>query len=75
MERAVAFKRDLLTVDCVCIIFELGESLVEIDEDMEGYAEVEAEMVAALALPKDWFAPVIQPPFATNHTQIFPRHC
>jgi hypothetical protein len=71
--RATAFKRDLLTVDLICIAFETETRLVEINEEMPGYLLVEQAMEQAFDLAPEWKLVVMFPPFETKPTLIYER--
>lgn len=71
--RIFTFKRDLMTVDLMCLAFETSSAAVEIDEDMAGYGEVEAEMEQRLSIEPDWKLRVMFPAFAPNMEAIFER--
>jgi hypothetical protein len=66
-----AFKRDLYTVDLLCLVVATPAGIVEIDEDMQGYPEVEAALCARLGIGPDWRGMVLFPPFAANPTSLF----
>lgn len=70
----VAYKRDLLTVDLICVGFRLRshENLIEVDEEMTGYDNLITEMTSQFALPADWPCEVMFPAFATNMTTVWP---
>ena len=75
---AKAYKRDLLTVDRVCIAFEkaTGEWF-EINEDMKGWLALLPEMKINLEgfLPmEEWLGNVTLPPFQTNEIEIYRRN-
>ncbi len=64
-----AFKRDLFSVDLICIGFRVDTegTFYEIDEEMSGYNDV----VKFLEMPfdginVDWFSEVAHPAFETN---------
>ncbi|MET0250997.1 MAG: hypothetical protein ABW203_02360 [Novosphingobium sp.] len=73
IERIVAYKRDLFTYDLLCLLIQTTAGIVEIHEDMEGYATVEAAMADALQLGSEWKLAVLFPAFAGNPTTIFAR--
>ncbi|WP_419804547.1 hypothetical protein [Terriglobus sp.] len=78
VERVTAFKRDLYTVDMLCLLILLGEdqAIFELNEQMEGYNEFVAAMDIALpgAMPwAQWFMAVAFPAFATNPLCIYRR--
>jgi hypothetical protein len=72
----VAFKRDMLTTDLVCLEFRYvdaaGTSMhVEINKDMLGFEQVIAALQREmLGFDKGWRAKVVNPPFAQNETVI-----
>ena len=68
----VAFKRDHMTVDLVCVAFELSNGLMrELDEDMVGYRELADQLPAKFSLDPSWEERVVLPPFATNWTVLW----
>jgi hypothetical protein len=72
LQRIIAFKRDLLTTDLICIAFELTDRAVEVDEKMEGYNSTLEGMTAHFPrLNHQWLSSVAFPPFATNLTTIW----
>jgi hypothetical protein len=77
VHRLTVFKRDLLTVDSICLRVDLvDDRWIELDEEMKGWdAFVEA---LPLHLPgckhlDEWFSQVAFPPFAPNATEIYQR--
>jgi len=77
VHRVMAFKRDYLTVDCICLVFAATEEqLLEIDEEMGGWDEFTQELPKHLpgSIPwAEWFMAVAFPAFATNATEIYSR--
>lgn len=75
--RAVAFKRDLGTVDCICLFFARADGTgIELDEEMAGWSRlIEAlpQYLPGCAAWSNWFAGVAFPAFATSETEIFVR--
>ena len=72
-----AFKRDMFTVDCICLVFvkKSGEA-VEVDEDMARWQLFVDELPRRLPGCKsmgDWYSEVAFPPFETNMTKIYDR--
>src|SRR5437762_801327 len=52
---AIAFKRDLLVVDCVCLLLAHDNGTgIEVDEEMEGWAELTQALPAHLPGCKAW---------------------
>jgi len=66
-----AFKRDLLTMDVICLLVSSHDSAAEVNEDDSGYGELEQEMARRLDISPEWKLAVIAPPFETNATEIF----
>ena len=71
--RTTAFKRDLLTVDLLCLLLGTTEGPVEVNEEMPGYPAFEDQMHNALEINVEWKLQVLFPAFATNATAIFDR--
>jgi hypothetical protein len=72
-----AFKRDLLTTDCVCLLFAMSdEKGIELDEEMKGWTELLEAMPNYLPGCKqmsEWLFSVTSPAFAINATEIYSR--
>jgi hypothetical protein len=77
VSRATAFKRDLYSVDCVCVRFDrFGGNGVEVDEDMAGWLRLLEALPQHLGDCKphaEWFSSVALPPFAQNPKEIYLR--
>jgi hypothetical protein len=43
------FKRDLFSVDCICLAFETTEGWIEVNEDMQGWGDFLAMVESSLA--------------------------
>lgn len=75
--RATAYKRDLFSVDLVCLLFESADGRwIEVDEELAGWHELLETLPRALpgALDADrLLRAVVQPPFATNETLVYAR--
>ncbi len=75
--RAIAFKRDLITVDCICVQFTAGDGrTLEANEEMEGWESFINSMPEYLPGSKVWsecFSQVAFPAFTTNETVVFER--
>jgi len=72
IEKVHAFKRDLVTVDCICLAFTSRDGIIEIAEDTEGYSEVLERLEKHLGVTPEWMLTVMFPPFEPNLTQIYP---
>jgi len=76
VRRVIAFKRDLLTTDCVCVTFELPGQALEIDEEMPGWQRVvdNLERFFPGARPyAEWWPHVVRSPLDARETLIFER--
>jgi hypothetical protein len=75
--RVVAFKRDCLTVDCICLAIATTDgTTAEVNEEMEGWETLTEALPNYLDGSKDWsecFSRVAFPAFAINETVIFER--
>jgi hypothetical protein len=75
--KAHAFKRDLFSIDCICIFLSRADdSGVELDEYMQGWEEFIDSLPKYLTgcqTMEKWFPKVAHPAFATNLTVIFSR--
>jgi hypothetical protein len=75
--RVVAFKRDWLTLDCVCLAIATTDgTTTEVNEEMEGREALTDALPKYLPGSKLWsecFSQVAFPAFATNETVIFER--
>jgi hypothetical protein len=75
--RVVAFKRDMFTVDCICLQFATADgTATEVNEEMAGWEALTAAIPEHLPGSKVWnecFSKVAFPAFATNETVIFER--
>jgi hypothetical protein len=75
--RATVFKRDLFSVDCLCLCFgRVDGTALEIDEEMAGWNSLMEALPQYLPGCKpfsEWFLPVAFPAFAANPTEIFLR--
>jgi hypothetical protein len=76
IDRAVAFKRDLLTTDLICLSFEAHGQSVEVDDESTGWSGLLThlpERLPGALTGKALLAMVMQPPFAENRTVVFER--
>ena len=77
VEKIVAFKRDLLSADCICLFLSRADnSGLELDEDMKGWCEFTEAMPKHLPTCKplqDWIFDIATPAFATNLTELYSR--
>ena len=77
IDRLTVFKRDLFTVDLICLCADFaGDKEIELDEDMPGWnalIDVLPTHLLGCKQREDWFATVAYPPFAPNPTEIYRR--
>jgi|GraSoiStandDraft_55_1057291.scaffolds.fasta_scaffold155209_1 hypothetical protein len=75
--RAIAFKRDLGTVDCICLFLaRAGGTGIELNEEMARWNSLMEALPQALPGCKpwsEWFSVVAFPAFATNETEVYAR--
>lgn len=75
--RATAFKRDLLTVDCICLYLARADGTgVEVDEEMarwSSFVEALPQHLPGCKPWSKWFSSVAFPAFATNETKVYDR--
>jgi len=75
--RATAFKRDLLTVDLICLAFELaGGKAIELHEELAGWDSFVHALPSYLpGVPayESWWRGVAVPAFKPNETILFDR--
>lgn len=77
VQRAVAFKRDLFTVDCICVSFARADgTTIEVNEEMarwRRFVESIPEHLPDCKPWSDWFSIVAFPPFAPSETVLYER--
>lgn len=75
--KVTAFKRDLLTVDLICVALDYeGDSStqhLELNEEMDGFAHLLSQLERTPDFLTDWRNKVALPPFATNATVLWER--
>jgi hypothetical protein len=72
----VAFKRDVFTVDLICLAFNTADRVCEINEEMIGYKALVKHLPTFLPgclQHDDWFQRVAFPAFVPNATEIYSR--
>ena len=77
IEAVYAFKRDLFSVDLICLSFKKSakEEYYEINEDMVGYHDlIEAMPTHLPGFNGEWFSTVAFPAFKTNQQVIWRRN-
>jgi hypothetical protein len=68
IQRVVAYKRDLITTDLICLELESGAGQrTLIHEEVIGFWEVVNEMEKRLGVfPENWRERIMKPPFQSN---------
>jgi hypothetical protein len=66
-----AFKRDAYTHDCVCLLLALPEAVIEIREDMEGFAALCEAMERRFNLSPAWYLDITTPVFETMPRDLY----
>lgn len=72
-----AFKRDLFTVDMICLAIGCCDFAIEVNEEMAGWQDFVQKLPDNLPGCKsfpEWFLEVAFPAFETNTTVIFKRN-
>jgi hypothetical protein len=70
----IAYKRDCITVDLICMAIEDELRAIEINEEDAGWEEFirAAEVNLPGSVPVDiWWPAVSQPPFSTSQTTLY----
>jgi hypothetical protein len=74
IEKTEAYKEDLMTTDMVCLDIVLTESVISINEEVNGYEYFIKELEKQFqSIEKGWEWKLIQPPFAKNHMLLFTK--
>lgn len=76
VRRVIAYKRDMLGYDLVCLRIEVDGEPLEIDEDALGWGEVLEQLPRSLpgaADVKALYPKIVQPAFEPNEMLVFSR--
>ena len=76
VDRITTFKLDLLTTDCICLLFEgrFDVSPYQIHEEMVGYDQIFEPLRDAFpSISDSWYFDVMTPAFETKETILFDR--
>jgi hypothetical protein len=74
ISRIQTYKLDLLTTDCICLLFGVGsaEQPVQISEEWKGFSDLVVCLPQAFpSIPGSWYAEAMTPPFETNLTVLY----
>lgn len=73
VQKIRTYKRDLGTVDEICLLFETASVHFEIWESIGGYERVVKAMESRFPIPADWWWKVAFPAFETNEAVLCQR--
>jgi hypothetical protein len=68
------YKLDLLTTDCICLLFESmsGQPPVQVSEEWKGFSALFNPLTAAFpSIPRNWYTEVMTPAFETKQTVLY----
>ena len=69
-----AYKRDLGTIDTICLAFQMSDHWYEVCEEDEGFLGLaEAIRFRFPTVPKDWYSEVMAPAFETDLRTLWRR--
>jgi hypothetical protein len=72
--RIETFKLDLLTTDCICLLFEFSgaRASLQVSEEWSGFADLFGPLSNAFpSIPPDWYVEVMKPAFETNRRTLY----
>jgi len=73
IDKVTFYKRDEVATDLICCEVVTGKRLWNFHEEMPGWGELIAHLGGLRGFRSDWFAEVLQPPFALRETVAFER--
>jgi hypothetical protein len=74
VEQLIAYKRDLLTIDVICLDIIFDNKRMTINEDTPGwYQFIKKTKLIFPSIPVDWDMKIMHPAFQTNLTIIYQR--
>jgi hypothetical protein len=73
VETVVFYKRDEITTDLICCGVEVAGRVWTFHEETVGWADLIAHLSALPSFRTDWYAEVVNPPFATRETMAYRR--
>ena len=74
IEEINVYKKDLLTIDLICMDIVFGETYITFSEDTHGwYYLVNKLKEIFIHIAKDWDSNIILPPFDTSYKTIYKR--
>lgn len=72
--RIQAYKRDLFTTDCICLLFECGsdQPAVELSEEWQGFSDLLGMLERRFpTIPPSWYVDIMTPAFEARRTVLF----
>jgi hypothetical protein len=75
VSQVLAYKRNLVFLDLMCLVMITSRGTVEIDEQMDGWLDLITALPALIPgtpAPETWFNKVALPPFLANFTSLYP---
>jgi hypothetical protein len=77
VSRIQTYKVDLLTIDCICLLFEFrsGGPPVQVSEEWAGFPDLFAPVSEAFpSIPQNWYAEIMTPAFEAKRTVLYEAH-
>jgi hypothetical protein len=71
MDAVVFYKRDEITTDLICCDVEAAGRVWTFHEEAAGWKDLIAHLASLPGFRTDWYAEVVNPPFATNETVAY----
>jgi hypothetical protein len=74
VSRIQTWKIDLLTTDCICLLFQFhsGRAPVQVSEEWSGFGELFEPLATSFpSIPSSWYVDVMSPAFETKQTVLF----
>ena len=74
VSRIQAYKLDLMTTDCICLLFEFSSETppVQISEEWQGFQELFAPLTQRFPdIPGSWYTDIMLPAFETKRTTLY----
>jgi len=68
----VFYKRDEITTDLICCDVEVAGRVRTFHEEEAGWKNLIAHLAGLPGFRTDWYAEVVNPPFATSETVAYP---
>jgi hypothetical protein len=71
-----SYKRDLFTIDCICLAFRTQEGWVEVNEDMpgwRGFLGALQDRLPGFPALEEWYGKAMLPAFRTNRATLWTR--